>query len=94
MGDATGAKALADTWSSGGAVDWDARYAGEQRRRVALPLYPFERSRRWIDAPAAGTVAESRAAQAPSTYRSTWTRAPKRATPAKRLAARPAAPGM
>ena len=34
------------------AVDWTAFSAGEQRRRVALPTYPFERQRYWIDAPA------------------------------------------
>jgi acyl transferase domain-containing protein len=34
-------------------VDWPAFYRHETRRRVALPTYPFQRQRHWIDAPAA-----------------------------------------
>ncbi|MDH3600478.1 MAG: acyltransferase domain-containing protein [Candidatus Tectomicrobia bacterium] len=41
---------LGQLWSRGAAVDWDGFYAAEQRRRVALPTYPFERQRFWIDA--------------------------------------------
>ncbi|MDR5727769.1 MAG: amino acid adenylation domain-containing protein [Terriglobia bacterium] len=37
-------------WSHGIPVDWDAYYAGEHRRRVALPTYPFERKRHWVEA--------------------------------------------
>ena len=32
-------------------VAWDALYEGETRRRVALPTYPFERRRYWIERP-------------------------------------------
>lgn len=41
---------LGRLWLSGASVDWQAFHAHEQRRRVALPSYPFERQRYWIDA--------------------------------------------
>ena len=53
--------ALAVLWSSGVAVDWQAFYKEEPRRRVSLPAYPFERKLHWIEPPA------RRAAQAEST---------------------------
>ena len=40
-------------WVNGIAIDTQAFFAGEQRRRVALPTYPFERQRYWVDAAAA-----------------------------------------
>ncbi|MES2221037.1 MAG: aminotransferase class III-fold pyridoxal phosphate-dependent enzyme, partial [Acidobacteriota bacterium] len=36
-------------WSRGVAVNWDAYYANEPRRRVSLPTYPFERKRHWVE---------------------------------------------
>jgi amino acid adenylation domain-containing protein len=36
-------------WLAGGAVDWQAVHAGERRRRIPLPTYPFERRRYWIE---------------------------------------------
>ena len=36
-------------WLAGVKIDWSAFYADEQRRRVHLPTYPFERQRYWID---------------------------------------------
>jgi amino acid adenylation domain-containing protein len=44
---ATSAGAL---WSRGVALDWNAYYANEPRRRVSLPTYPFERKRYWVEA--------------------------------------------
>ncbi len=41
--------ALARFWLAGGEIDWTAFWAGERRRRVALPSYPFERQRYWVD---------------------------------------------
>ena len=35
----------------GAKVDWNGLYQGEQRRRLSLPVYPFERNRCWIDIP-------------------------------------------
>jgi len=38
-------------WAAGARFAPAAIYAGEERRRVALPTYPFERKRCWIDPP-------------------------------------------
>ena len=42
--------ALGQLWLAGLDLDPRAYYAGEERRRVALPAYPFERRRYWIEA--------------------------------------------
>ena len=44
------ATAVGTLWSRGVAVDWNAYYANEPRRRVSLPTYPFERKRYWVEA--------------------------------------------
>jgi amino acid adenylation domain-containing protein len=36
-------------WLAGVAIDWKGFSAGERRRRVDLPTYPFERERYWIE---------------------------------------------
>jgi acyl transferase domain-containing protein/acyl carrier protein len=41
--------ALGRLWLAGAGVDAAALFAGEARHRVALPTYPFERERYWID---------------------------------------------
>ena len=43
--------ALGSLWTAGKSVDWPAFHAGERRRRVALPTYPFQRERYWIERP-------------------------------------------
>jgi acyl transferase domain-containing protein len=43
--------ALARLWLAGVPVDWEGFAAGETRRRVPLPTYPFERRRYWVDPP-------------------------------------------
>jgi len=43
--------ALGKLWLNGVEVNWTKVYEGEQRRRVALPTYPFERKRFWIEQP-------------------------------------------
>lgn len=43
---------LGRLWSVGVGVDWPAYYAHEQLSRIPLPVYPFERQRYWINAPA------------------------------------------
>jgi phthiocerol/phenolphthiocerol synthesis type-I polyketide synthase E len=43
--------ALGRLWLEGVPVNWQEFYAHEHRRRVALPTYPFERKRYWIDPP-------------------------------------------
>jgi 3-oxoacyl-(acyl-carrier-protein) synthase/aryl carrier-like protein len=44
-------EALARVYEQGAAIDWEEHYAGEERRRVALPTYPFERVRCWLGEP-------------------------------------------
>src|SRR5215210_1144304 len=46
-------EALGRCWIARAEIDWTALFAGEPRRRVALPTYPFARQRYWIDPPAA-----------------------------------------
>jgi phthiocerol/phenolphthiocerol synthesis type-I polyketide synthase E len=50
---------LGDYWLAGGEVDWAAYYAGERRRKLSLPLYPFARTRHWLSPPARGTGTSS-----------------------------------
>ena len=59
--------AAGQLWLSGVGVDWSALHAGERRRRVVLPTYPFERKRYWIDpaCPAAPETASLPPAAAP-----------------------------
>ena len=45
--------ALGRLWAAGAAVSWRGYFGREERRKVALPTYPFERQRCWIDPPAA-----------------------------------------
>lgn len=40
---------LGRLWAEGASPDFRAFYRGEQRRRVALPGYSFERDRHWLD---------------------------------------------
>ena len=40
---------LGSLWLHGAAIDWTAFYNEEQRQRLALPTYPFERHRYWIE---------------------------------------------
>ena len=51
------AEALGRLWLAGVEIDWQGFHKHEQRRRLALPTYPFERQRYWIDA-AASEAAE------------------------------------
>jgi amino acid adenylation domain-containing protein len=42
-------KAVARLWLAGSDFAWAAFSAAEERRRVSLPTYPFERQRYWVD---------------------------------------------
>ncbi len=58
--------ALARLWLAGVPVDFTRVHAGENRRRVALPTYPFERKRFWVDP---GRAATERSHQSPMARR-------------------------
>ncbi|MGE5830647.1 MAG: MupA/Atu3671 family FMN-dependent luciferase-like monooxygenase, partial [Micromonosporaceae bacterium] len=54
--------AVGKLWAAGVPVDWESFYAAEQRRRVPLPTYPFERTPvRALAAPAEMPVAAASA---------------------------------
>ena len=50
---------LGELWLAGVEVDWPGYYRHEKRQRVALPTYPFERERYWIDPSKTGTEKSS-----------------------------------
>jgi acyl transferase domain-containing protein len=39
--------AMGRLWLGGGSVDWQAFYSNQQRQRISLPTYPFERQSFW-----------------------------------------------
>ncbi|HSP77941.1 MAG TPA: beta-ketoacyl synthase N-terminal-like domain-containing protein, partial [Myxococcaceae bacterium] len=47
---------LGRLWLSGVNVRWTKFSAHEQRRRLPLPTYPFERQRYWLEAPRGGSA--------------------------------------
>jgi acyl transferase domain-containing protein/thioesterase domain-containing protein/acyl carrier protein len=55
---------LGQLWQAGAQVDWSGFYGEERRLRLALPTYPFQRQRYWIDADPARLAA---APSSPST---------------------------
>ncbi len=78
---------VARLWLTGAPVDWQV-FQSEERRRVPLPTYPFERQRYWIEPqerPAAGGREELIAGRLPDLSR--WFHAP-----AWKMDVRPAAP--
>jgi len=46
-------RTLGRLWVSGIEPDWKGFYAREERNRVPLPTYPFERKRYWVNPPVA-----------------------------------------
>jgi len=40
---------LARIWLKNQAIDWDAFYSNENRLKLSLPTYPFERTQYWIE---------------------------------------------
>jgi amino acid adenylation domain-containing protein len=59
--------ALGRLWLAGVEVDWPGFAAGERRRRIPLPTYPFERQRFWVELASAGGSAPRRPAAEPAT---------------------------
>ncbi|HEX6290302.1 MAG TPA: beta-ketoacyl synthase N-terminal-like domain-containing protein [Herpetosiphonaceae bacterium] len=54
---------LGKLWLAGASVDWERFYADEQRQRVPLPTYPFERQRYWVDPQSQGLQLSANAAE-------------------------------
>jgi len=52
-------------WLTGVELKWEGMWSDEQRRRVPLPTYPFERQRFWVDAQMPQATSESRGGDAP-----------------------------
>ncbi len=44
-------EAVAGAYEAGLPLCFDGLFAGEARRRIALPVYPFQRERYWVEAP-------------------------------------------
>jgi hypothetical protein len=63
-------EALGGLWAAGARPDWRGFHAGERRRRVPLPTYPFERQRCWIERQEA--AAPEGLALAPARRRGIW----------------------
>ncbi|MBL7938098.1 MAG: amino acid adenylation domain-containing protein, partial [Flavobacteriales bacterium] len=42
-------KAVGGLWQSGMLIDWSKFYEREERRRISMPTYAFERIRHWVD---------------------------------------------
>jgi acyl transferase domain-containing protein len=78
-------EAVGRLWIAGVDVDWPRFHGGERRRKVALPTYPFERQRYWIDPPAQTAVPVSfRAADlADWFWVPSWKQLPRTAAPEK-----------
>lgn len=64
--------AAGELWQAGVPVDWAAMHAGERRRRVPLPGYPFERRRWRIDQPDEPAPASDSAPQPDGTAEAVW----------------------
>ena len=61
---ATLLQTVGQLWAVGVEIEWKQLYAGETRRFVSLPTYPFERKRYWIEpgikfGPAASAAAQT-----------------------------------
>ncbi|GAB4194997.1 MAG: hypothetical protein OHK0022_11420 [Roseiflexaceae bacterium] len=68
--------AAGQLWQAGVSLDWNLFCAAEQRRRVALPGYSFQRRRFWVDRAASKpqqAPAGKRAAVADWFYQAIWT---------------------
>lgn len=53
--DQTLLRMLGQFWSVGGEPDWSAFYQDRECHRVALPTYPFQKLRHWVDATSVAT---------------------------------------
>jgi non-ribosomal peptide synthase protein (TIGR01720 family) len=79
--------AIAGLWIAGAAIDWEAFHRGENRNRVSVPTYPFERERYFVEPDATPHAATytSRKTIGDWFYAPTWERSmrPNRRVPAR-----------
>ncbi|MCC7416399.1 MAG: KR domain-containing protein [Acidobacteria bacterium] len=74
--EASWAAAAAQLWTAGVVLDWRAVRAGARRRTVALPTYPFQRQRYWLESAAAPASAPVKRSDVGSWfYRPYWKQA-------------------
>ncbi|MEL7520872.1 MAG: type I polyketide synthase, partial [Cyanobacteria bacterium J06553_1] len=52
-------KSLAALYEQGHRILWTQVYGSENRRRIPLPTYPFQRQRHWLDRPSQADVPQS-----------------------------------
>lgn len=81
------AGAIGRLWVAGVAIDFTAYHQGERRCRVALPTYPFERRRYWVD-PKRPSGGEGRARRKPEEWLQVpvWKQSSRPGTPASGVA--------
>ena len=60
--------ALGELWKNGVEIDWTAYFKGQDRARLRLPTYPFERQSYWIDNSASVPVPVTPTAPAPQVH--------------------------
>ena len=54
--------AVGSLWQNGVSISWDGLYTNEDRQRIPLPTYPFERQRFWVDPAPTAAVGQSQPA--------------------------------
>jgi acyl transferase domain-containing protein/acyl carrier protein len=69
-------ESLSTLFVRGAEIDWKGFDAGYARRKLALPTYPFQRDRYWVDAKAADPPTST----ADCFYELTWREAPRAST--------------
>lgn len=74
-------KAVGGLWQSGVIIDWNKFYEREERHRISLPTYAFERIRHWVDPVAmvadGGRAVASTTIEAPVPHEGDANRTPK-----------------
>ncbi|CAN5459405.1 hypothetical protein BH11PSE11_BH11PSE11_03490 [soil metagenome] len=63
---------LGKLWLTGAEIDWKAFYRDEQRKRIGLPAYPFERKRYWVQPSRKYSAAAARLPVADWLWQPSW----------------------
>jgi len=58
-------RSYAQLWLAGASMEVEALYAGQRRRRLALPTYPFERQKYWVEPPTKVAPSNSKPSKKP-----------------------------